>query len=112
MARIKPAQLLLKKASQDEYILDKLIDDQSAADEIFGFHAQQAAEKLLKAALISAGSKYPQSHRLSELMDLAKELGLDLPSELDDLRMLTPFAVNSAMMTFRRNPRKNLTDMR
>ena len=94
MPRNKPDQLLLKKAAQDEYILDKLVDDHDAADEIFGFHAQQAAEKLLKSALISSGSKYPQSHRLAELLDLARKRGLNLPPEFDDIRTLTPFAVD------------------
>ena len=34
------------------------------ADEIFGFHVQQATEKLLKAWLASLGEAYPLSHDL------------------------------------------------
>ena len=35
---------LLQIAEADEYAADKLIDDLNAADSIFGFHCQQAAE--------------------------------------------------------------------
>jgi len=36
----KLVELLLVKAAQDEYVLDKLVADQSAPQVIFGFHAQ------------------------------------------------------------------------
>ncbi len=38
--------MFLLKASQDELILDKLLDDNDFADEVWGFHAQHAAKKL------------------------------------------------------------------
>ena len=85
--------LLLAKADQDEYVLDKFLDDAQAPVEIFGFHAQQAVEKLFKAALVAAGSAYPQTHRLAELIDLIRNCGVDLPDEFEELRYLTPFAV-------------------
>ena len=64
--------LLLAKAAQEEYVLDKLLDDSDAPVEIFGFHAQQTAEKLLKAILCHAGIEYPLTHQLVELLDLAR----------------------------------------
>jgi len=42
---LKSVELMLDKAAQDEYVLDKLLADDDAPVEIFGFHAQQAAEK-------------------------------------------------------------------
>ena len=93
MSRRDHVALLLEKAAQDEYVLDKMMDDTQAPIEIFGFHAQQAAEKLLKAVLAQAGVEYPFSHRLAELIDFAKDNGIDLPDKLDDVRLLTPFAV-------------------
>jgi hypothetical protein len=65
--------LLLAKAAQDEYVLDKLLDDPDAPLEVFGFHAQQTAEKLLKAILSHAGIVYPRTHQLVELLDLAAD---------------------------------------
>lgn len=85
--------LLLSKAAQDEYVLDKFLLDPDAPTEVFGFHAQQATEKLLKAILLARGTPYPQTHRLAELMDLARSHGIDLPEAFETLRYLTPFAV-------------------
>ena len=93
MPSMAQIELLLKKAEQDEYVLEKLLDDPGAPIEIFGFHAQQAAEKLLKAALVASGGVYPQTHRLAELMDLIRGQGADLPEKFEELRYLTPFAV-------------------
>ena len=85
--------LLLSKVAEDEYVLDRLTDDKNAPDSVYGFHAQQATEKLLKAALAHAGVKYPFTHRLVELIDLAADSGIALPSAFEELRDLTPFAV-------------------
>ena len=45
------ARLLLRKAKQDQYAMNRLLDDPSAPDEVIGFHAQQAVEKMIKAVL-------------------------------------------------------------
>ena len=86
-------ELLLAKAAQDEYAMDVLLADPLVPDEVIGFHAQQAAEKLLKAAIAAMGAEYPRSHRLAELIDLARACGANVPDALDEVRMLTPFAV-------------------
>jgi HEPN domain-containing protein len=93
MANIEVARLLVAKARQDEFVLEQFVDNPQAADETFGFHAQQAAEKLLKAALSARGVVPPRTHRLGDLLDLAGNHGLTVPEEFDDLHRLTPFAV-------------------
>jgi hypothetical protein len=45
MASVEAARVLLAKARQDEFVLDQFVNNPAAADETFGFHAQQAAEK-------------------------------------------------------------------
>lgn len=45
------ACLLLRKAAEGEALLDEVIDSPRVTNAVFGFHAQQAAEKLLKALL-------------------------------------------------------------
>ena len=87
------AILFLSKASQDELILDKLLDDYDIADEVWGFHAQQAAEKLLKSLLSSHSIRFRKTHDVAELMDLLIDLGIPLPDTLTEIRILTPFAV-------------------
>lgn len=90
---LKSVELMLDKAAQDEYVLDKLLADADAPVEIFGFHAQQAAEKYLKAILLSVECEYPRTHRLTELIDLARGSGVDFPERFEEIRFLTPFAV-------------------
>lgn len=85
--------LLLAKAAQDEYVLDRLLSDTDAPTEVFGFHAQQAAEKLLKAVLSHAGIEYPRTHQLAELLDLATDNHIALPPDSEELRYLSPYAV-------------------
>jgi hypothetical protein len=48
---LKQSRLLLCKAGQDEYVLDAFLADPACPVEVYGFHAQQAVEKLLKAIL-------------------------------------------------------------
>lgn len=93
MAASDEARRLLAKAAEDEYGLDRLLDDNLAPDSMVGFHAQQAAEKLLKAALFHAGAAPPRTHQLVELLDQARTHGLALPPEAEALRWLTPYAV-------------------
>ena len=84
---------LMSKAAQDEVVMDQLAKNEETPPEAFGFHAQQAAEKLLKAAIVAAGSTYPFTHRLEDLIELIKDLGIVLPTAFEDLDQLTPFAV-------------------
>lgn len=93
MAACDEARRLLAKAGEDEYVLDRLLEDAAAPEAVLGFHAQQAAEKLLKAALFLAGAAPPRTHNLAELADLAASSGLKLPTECEALRWLTPYAV-------------------
>jgi HEPN domain-containing protein len=76
------AELLLRKAAQDEYLLDRMLDDPAAPTEAFGFHAQQAAEKMLKAALAVHQSAYPRTHRLADLLDALRTAGVAIPRAL------------------------------
>jgi len=62
------------------------------ADEIFGFHAQQAVEKSLKAWIAAQGEQYPITHSIARLLSLLE----DMDCEIQDLWGLTkyaPFAV-------------------
>lgn len=93
MAAWHEAQRLLKKAAQDEYVLERLLEDVAAPDDTLGFHAQQAVEKLLKAALFLAGGEPPRSHHLAQLEALLHAQDRSLPAEFQPLLDLTPFAV-------------------
>jgi len=86
------AEVLLRKARGDEFTVEKLIPDPASQDEIIGFHAQQAVEKLLKAVLAHHAVPYPRIHDLTELVDLLRENQISFPENLEEIDRLTPFA--------------------
>ena len=54
----------LKKAAEDEAVLDLILVSDKISDDVVGFHAQQAAEKLLKALLSHLGLAFRRTHDL------------------------------------------------
>ena len=56
------------------------------------FHAQQAAEKALKAVLVAHAIPFPRTHNLTTLLDLLPP-DLLLPSEVEAATSLTDYAV-------------------
>lgn len=86
------ALLLLSKARADKLVLDKLADDPEIADDVIGFHAQQAVEKLLKAVLANRNVEYPRVHDIDRLVDLLEAHDGSLPPQARQLDELTPWA--------------------
>lgn len=91
MNLIDHAKLLLLMASKDIKALDLMLMPESVDDEIFGFHAQQAVEKSLKAWVSLAGGVYEKNHDLSMLLLTLRGLGCDIEN-LKDLIALNAFA--------------------
>jgi HEPN domain-containing protein len=87
------ARLLLQKARQDFDLVVSVADSESVADEIIGFHIQQAIEKAIKSTLTRLGSQYEFTHDLSILYRQAENNGLMLPVSIDAVEELTIFAV-------------------
>jgi HEPN domain-containing protein len=87
------ARLLLQKARQDLNLVVSVADSEAIADEIIGFHIQQAIEKAIKSALTRLGSQYEFTHDLSILYRQAEHNGLTLPASIDAVEELTVFAV-------------------
>lgn len=92
MSDIKAARELMARAFVDLEALRELVDNPRVADEIFGFLAQQAAEKSLKAWLALQGKQYPITHNLDQLFQELKDAGVKT-SGYGDLSALNPFAV-------------------
>ena len=84
-------EVLLRKAKQDELALEKLLDDRDIEDDLLGVHAQQAAEKMLKALLAARGVDYPKTHNLRVLIELLSAEGIRLPEKLAEIDRLTQF---------------------
>lgn len=58
------------------------------------FHAQQAAEKALKAVLIAQEISFPRTHNIRTLLDLLPQT-VQLPDEVQGVGKLTTYAVSS-----------------
>jgi HEPN domain-containing protein len=82
-----------RKARSDEIALEKFGEDDEVPDDLIGFHAQQAVEKLLKAALASVGVAPPRVHDIRGLAKMLEDAGLALPDAVAEARRLTPWAV-------------------
>lgn len=59
------------------------------------FHAQQAAEKLLKAVLVWHQVEFPRTHDISRLRDLMQSAAPDLAERLRDAAALTSYGVEA-----------------
>jgi len=91
MRQHEQALLFVRKAAEDEALLAEVVDRERISNEIFGFHAQQASEKLLKALLSEFTVHFPRTHNLRLLMDLLADAGHPLPPSLADLDLLTAY---------------------
>lgn len=59
------------------------------------FHAQQAAEKALKALLLHRGIRFPYVHDLAELVHRLELAGVALPGPIREAVRLTDYAVEA-----------------
>lgn len=57
------------------------------------FHAQQCAEKYLKALLVANGSAFPKTHDLLVLRELVEKVGVLEPVEGKQLQILSDYTV-------------------
>ena len=92
MSDLKCVRLLLAAADRDIEILQLMYDSTGGPDEIFGFHAQQAAEKSLKAWLAFLGEVYPLTHDLDDLLDRLSKRDADV-GKYRELTAYSAFAV-------------------
>ena len=79
-------------ARKDLKALEGMLDSSIFSEEIFGFHVEQAAEKLLKAWIASIGLEYPRTHDLGRLFRSISDQGLDVVP-YTGLAMFTGFGV-------------------
>lgn len=86
--------VLIEKADADRATVAALLDNQEVPDNILGFHAQQCAEKLIKAVLTISEIAYPRTHDIPFLLDLLLENNLEPPIDRAAVVKLNPYAVD------------------
>ena len=94
MADFEHARAMLRMAHRDFNALTGMLNTALFADEIFGFHVQQAIEKSLKAWLCACGADYPPTHDLARLLALLEKTGADI-EQFWPLVQFTIFAVQA-----------------
>ena len=92
MSDAKCARMLLRAAERDIEALRVMRRSDAIPDEIFGFHVQQGAEKLLKAWIALLGDSYPLTHSIETLLALLTDRGA-ATEPFNDLAAYTPYAV-------------------
>ncbi len=91
--QLEESRRLLRLAQRDRETFDLLLPLQKASLAALGFHAQQAAEKALKAVAALRSIEIRRTHDLAALAQAILDDGGTLPLTVDDLRCLNPFAV-------------------
>lgn len=83
----------LDKAEKDFGLAKHLVLENKPYFETSCFHAQQAAEKYLKALLVWHQVEFPKTHDLDEILDLVATIDSPLAELLRDVIALTPYGV-------------------
>lgn len=82
------------KAEQDMKAAEILVAAEPPFRSAACFHAQQAAEKYLKAFLTHHQIEFPKTHAIEELLELARPRSADLALQLKDAASLSPYGVD------------------
>ncbi len=90
---LEEAQRFLGLAKADLAAFRVLVENPEIRRAIAFFHAQQAAEKSIKAVLFAHGVEFRRTHDLLELAGNISTAGIALPCETGSLLKLSPFAV-------------------
>lgn len=83
----------ITKAQEDLGVAKHLVNRNASYFSAIGFHAQQAAEKFLKAFLVAHQVEFPKTHDLQELLDLVARVNHDLAESLSQVTDLNPYGV-------------------
>ena len=87
------ARQWLSKAMNDLLNADNNLRSDVIPFDTVCFHCQQAAEKLLKAYLVSKGREYPFTHDLFQILEKILPFNNGVDELRDSCSILTPYAV-------------------
>ena len=92
MSDLKCARELVLAPERNLQLVELMLEHNAGAEEMFGFHVQQAVEKLLKAWLAIRGESYLLTNDLEQLFAALARGGIELQA-FRSLAEYTPFAV-------------------
>ncbi len=85
----------LQRARSDLQLGRAALNARGVLPEDAAFHAQQCAEKALKALLLHLGISFPKTHAIEVLLDLLKSQGASVPKGVDEAFELSEYAVQT-----------------
>lgn len=85
----------LGKAEEDFSLAEHLVAENTSYYAAIGFHAQQAAEKYLKAFLVDRQIEFPKTHDLAELLDRVSAVNTSMAESLNEITVLTSYGVGA-----------------
>jgi len=91
--RLELVRQWLAKADEDFALAEYLIAGHAPFYGAIGFHAQQAAEKFIKALLVRFQVEFPKTHDLDQLIDLVAAFDSYLADALREASPLTQYSV-------------------
>lgn len=86
-------QQWLTKAESDLRVARALLQAEFDDYENVGFHAQQAAEKFIKATLVRHQVEFPKTHDIARLRDLLARVEPTAADRIASANVLTPYGV-------------------
>jgi len=90
---VELAQQWIEKVKIDFDVATYLNSKDSKFFETVAFHCQQAAEKFLKAYLVSYQIEFPKTHDIEKLLELVSERDSELANQLKIAKILSPYSV-------------------
>jgi len=94
MTPLDLARAFLAKGREDELLLSRNLGERVVSDTLLGFHAQQAAEKYLKAVLAIDQDRPKRTHDLDVLAEQCVLAGHSIPEDASSwLAPLSTYAV-------------------
>jgi len=91
--KIDLVKMWMRKAENDLKTAKDELNTQEPANDTICFHAQQCAEKYLKAFLIYHEIEFEKTHVLEDLITLATQIDNSFIELIEFAKKLTPYAV-------------------
>ena len=89
------ALVWLQRAQSDLNLAQVAFETQGVMLEDACFHAQQCAEKALKALLLTLRIDFPRTHAIAVLLHLLREAPIDVPDNIGEAFLLSQYAVET-----------------
>ena len=93
VSELDNARELMRMCQRQLMGINNMNDETLFPEELFGFHAQRAAELAFKAWITLLGQRYERTHNVADLLAILESAGVGEAQPFAHLATLTPYAV-------------------